>query len=112
MSIVGRDLARLSILLLYKVKSCIPRLSTKLETVFFEEKMKFFLKLLVILNLAFANQGFSGRHRAHDDKGDHHGDYESYEHGSFHDHFAHALSVMRYYHQQRGKNSKFATLKI
>ena len=92
--------------------SCIHGLSTKLATVFLVEKMKFFLKLLVILNVTFANLGFSGRHRAHGDIGDHHGDYESYEHGSFHDHFAHALSVMRYYHQQRGKNSKFATLKI
>ena len=65
--------------------------------------MKFFLKLLAYVNVAFANLGFSRRHHAHDDLGDHHGNNESYEHRSFHDHFAHALSVMRYYRQQRGQ---------
>ena len=65
--------------------------------------MKFFLKLLACVNVAFANLGFSRRYHAHDDLGDHHGNNESYEHRSFHDHFAHALSVMRYYRQQRGR---------
>ena len=72
--------------------------------------MKFCFKFLAIVNVAFAHLGFSGRHRAHDDLGDHHGSYESYEHRSFHDHFAHALSVMRYYRQQRGKNSDSANM--
>ena len=72
--------------------------------------MKFFLKLLACVNGAFANLGFSRRHHAHDDLGDHHGNNESYEHRSFHDHFAHALSVMRYYRQQRGKNSDSANM--
>ena len=65
--------------------------------------MKFFLKLLACVNVAFANLGFSRRHHVHDDLGDHHGNNESHEHRSFHDHFAHALSVMRYYRQQRGQ---------
>ena len=61
--------------------------------------MKFFLNLLAILNVAYANLGFAGRHRG--DHSVHHGNY------SFHDHFAHALSVIKYYRQQRGKDSDF-----
>ena len=63
--------------------------------------MKFFLNLLAILNVAYANLGFAGRHRG--DHSVHHGNY------SFHDHFAHALSVIRYYRQQRGGKSLLGT---
>ena len=61
-----------------------------------------FSNLLAIVNLACAKQGFSGQHMRH--KTVH---YDSYKHGSFHDYFAHALSVMRYYYQKRGMNSDF-----
>ena len=71
------------------------------ETVFF---MKFFSNLLAILNLACASQSYSGLHMRHKTR-----HYESYKHGSFHDYFAHALSVMRYFRQKRGKVSFFRT---
>ena len=72
------------------------------EIVFKKLNMKFFSNLLAIVNLACAKQGFSGQHMRH--KTVH---YDSYKHGSFHDYFAHALSVMRYYYQKRGRKSDF-----
>ena len=71
--------------------------------------MKFFFNFLAFVNISSAYLGFSGRHRAQGDIGEH---YESHEHESFHDHFAHALSVMRYYRQQRGRNLDFAHMHI
>ena len=61
--------------------------------------MKFFLNLFAMVNVAYANLGFAGRHRG--DHSVHHGNH------SFHDHFAHALSVMKYYRQQRGRDPDF-----